>query len=96
MTGNPENPVPHPHGLVDRLRFWSHDDDDERSEAADRIEALEAALADLVDDEPCRLDHHGGCQAHGFLEPPCGVATALVLLDAAGFHAPEPPVGEGQ
>lgn len=24
-------------------------------------------LKSLVDDEPCSLDHHGGCQSHGYL-----------------------------
>lgn len=24
-------------------------------------------LRSLVDDDPCWFDHHGGCQAHGFL-----------------------------
>lgn len=24
-------------------------------------------LESLVDDEECRFDHHGGCQAHGYL-----------------------------
>ncbi len=27
---------------------------------------------DLYDDEPCSFDHHGGCQAHMFLEPEPG------------------------
>jgi len=29
-------------------------------------EALEL-LSELVDPDPCDLDHHGGCQAHGQL-----------------------------
>ena len=24
-------------------------------------------IADLVDPDPCSFDHHGGCQAHGYL-----------------------------
>jgi hypothetical protein len=24
-------------------------------------------LRDLLDDEPCWFDHHGGCQGHGYL-----------------------------
>lgn len=24
-------------------------------------------ISSLVDDDECRFDHHGGCQAHGFL-----------------------------
>jgi hypothetical protein len=26
-----------------------------------------SVLADLVDPDPCWFDHHGGCQAHGYL-----------------------------
>ena len=33
----------------------------------------------LVDDEPCRLDHHGNCQAHN-LENPCTTARARALI----------------
>jgi hypothetical protein len=56
-------------------------------EAADRIEALTAEnewLKELlrrnIDDEPCRLDHHGYCQAH-YLEEDCSVAAALAALE---------------
>jgi hypothetical protein len=54
---------------------------------ADRIEALTAEnewLKELlrrnIDDEPCRLDHHGYCQAH-YLEEDCSVAAALAALE---------------
>ena len=47
--------------------------------AADRIEKLEAALAGLIDDEPCWYDHHGYCQAH-FITSPCEMAIARAAL----------------
>lgn len=28
---------------------------------------LKQLLADMVDPDPCWFDHHGGCQAHGYL-----------------------------
>lgn len=31
------------------------------------IAAKRELLESLVDDEPCSFDHHGGCQAHGYL-----------------------------
>lgn len=43
-----------------------------------------SVMAELVDTEPCWFDHHGGCQAHGFisLEPgeKCPHAQAKELL----------------
>jgi hypothetical protein len=33
-----------------------------------RAEAAEAILRDLVDPDDCWFDHHGYCQAHGWLE----------------------------
>jgi len=30
------------------------------------VKALREAAEDLIDDTPCRLDHHGYCQAHGW------------------------------
>ena len=41
-------------------------------ERADRLAEATALLAEFVDDDPCQLDHHGGCQTHGFLEPEPG------------------------
>mgnify|MGYP001575933990 FL=1 len=29
--------------------------------------ALLGLISSLVDDDECSFDHHGGCQAHGFL-----------------------------
>ena len=37
----------------------------ERARTAKAIDLLR----EFADDDPCRLDHHGGCQTHGFLEP---------------------------
>ena len=33
----------------------------------DEITVPRDLLESLVDDEPCSFDHHGGCQAHGYL-----------------------------
>jgi hypothetical protein len=40
-----------------------------------------ALLARYVDDEPCRIDHDGYCQAHSLSEQPCRNAEARRLLD---------------
>ena len=44
-----------------------------------RIAELEAALQGLIDDEPCRHDHHGYCQTH-FVTAPCEMAAARKAL----------------
>lgn len=31
------------------------------------IEVEKEFLRSLIDDAPCEFDHHGGCQAHGYL-----------------------------
>lgn len=41
-------------------------------------ELLEA----LVDPDPCWFDHHGGCQAHGWLEPDPGAVCPQERLKA--------------
>ena len=40
---------------------------------AKRNVVLEGLVTDLVDSDPCHLDHHGYCQAHGWMkiEPAC-------------------------
>lgn len=47
-----------------------------------------ALIRDLVDSDPCWFDHHGGCQAHGYLslEPgqQCPHAEAKELLERHG------------
>lgn len=47
----------------------------------EEVTALRLALGALVDHEtdPCQLDHHGNCQAHG-VSKPCHVAVAKALL----------------
>ena len=43
-------------------------------------------LMSLVDDEPCRFDHHGGCQAHGYLSlEPGEVCPQWELKDLLGL-----------
>lgn len=32
--------------------------------------------------EPCRLDHHGGCQSHGYLDGPCPIPAIAEHLSA--------------
>ena len=46
----------------------------------------EDLLERFVDDEPCRLDHHGLCQEHHLDGPPCGVAQLRAIL-ASGAKA---------
>ncbi len=57
-------------------------------EAADRIQALTAEVWRLrkllqrnIENEPCRLDHHGYCQTH-YLEEDCSVAAARAALQS--------------
>ncbi len=53
---------------------------------AGEVERLTALIRDLADPDPCWFDHHGGCQAHGYLslEPGerCPHAEAKDLLGA--------------
>ncbi len=47
-------------------------------------------LADLVDRDDCWFDHHGGCQAHGYLSleqgEKCPQHEAKELLAAEGVE----------
>lgn len=52
-------------------------------------EQMRRLLADLVDPDPCWLDHHGYCQAHGLHSPPCPHARAKELLAELGRRADE-------
>jgi hypothetical protein len=56
---------------------------------ADLLQLALGLLADMVDPDDCNYDHHGGCQAHGFLslEPPekCPHQIAKDLLDQEGI-----------
>lgn len=47
----------------------------------DLVEQLRDLLAEFVDDEPCRLDHHGHCQEHMDFGPgECRQKRAKALL----------------
>ncbi len=50
------------------------------------VPQLMRLIRDLVDADPCWFDHHGGCQAHGYLslEPgeKCPHAEAKEILAA--------------
>lgn len=61
---------------------------EEARRAAGRLtaerDALRKALADLLEpfeDEECRLDHHGYCQAH-FVQADCCVKAARTTLNS--------------
>jgi hypothetical protein len=43
---------------------------------------LRELLQDLIDPDPCSFDHHGYCQAHGWMStsPRCPHARAKELL----------------
>jgi hypothetical protein len=48
---------------------------------AEQLREAVDLLATFVDDEPCRFDHHGYCQTHGWLdEGECNVARARRLI----------------
>lgn len=67
------------------------------AKAAELIDLIVAAererwttvLADLTDPDPCWFDHHGGCQAHGFISlrpgEKCPQAHAKELLAEAAI-----------
>jgi len=69
--------VPLAHRMVDEVRTL-------RAGRADLLRLVR----DLLDSDDCWFDHHGGCQAHGYLslEPgeQCPHAEAKALLDAEG------------
>lgn len=50
-------------------------------------------LYDLTDPDPCWYDHHGYCQAHGWMatDPPCAHARAKKILAAANYNPEEQP-----
>ena len=49
-------------------------------------ELLEA-LRGIIDDGPCRFDHHGNCRAHGPTQP-CTMALARAALARATGEVP--------
>lgn len=60
-------------------------DSDPRKITRERIAAIRAR----TDTEPCRLDHHGYCQAHGLDPEPCPVP--VLRLFAAALESYLPP-----
>lgn len=47
------------------------------------VRTLRSLVRDFLDPDPCSLDHHGYCQAHGWLaEGPCPHAMARQILDS--------------
>jgi len=55
----------------DQLTRWLEhvdyaDADESRAMAAELVQ-LRRLIADFTDRDDCRIDHHGGCQAHGYL-----------------------------
>ena len=70
-------------GFNDMAEFW-----DGYAVLGEQRDAVLALLAALVDRDDCWFDHHGGCQAHGFLslQPGelCPHAEAKVLLQEVG------------
>jgi hypothetical protein len=50
---------------------------------AEKTRELRALLSLMTPADPCRLDHHGNCQEHGWFHlngDPCPVAEAQKLL----------------
>jgi hypothetical protein len=41
--------------------------EEQRDRAIARVDKASSLIRDLTDPEPCHFDHHGGCQAHGYL-----------------------------
>jgi hypothetical protein len=85
---SPDGPVVPPHTIGDQLVAVVVNGD---QALAERICALlngdsevRTRLRELTDPDPCWFDHHGGCQAHGFLSlkpgEKCPNARALELL----------------
>ncbi|MFE7744456.1 hypothetical protein [Nocardia sp. NPDC057455] len=55
----------------DRLQYILYDEytafDQVHRQLADELVQLRRLVADFVDPDDCWFDHHGGCQAHGYL-----------------------------
>lgn len=76
--------------IARRLLAWwipEHDEQVRREAAAEQREQITQVLLDLVDPDDCWFDHHGGCQAHGYLSLKpgelCPVAAAKRWIAAA-------------
>lgn len=50
----------HPDQATDYVRPWMHS-------MAHELIQLRQLLRDFTDPDECWFDHHGGCQAHGYL-----------------------------
>ena len=87
-----EHPAP-PIEVLRAAREWAeqhrHPQPDDRMlaivYAAGRRQAaadIQQLIVDLTDEDPCRFDHHGYCQAHGWMatDPRCPHARAKELL----------------
>ncbi|BAD58844.1 hypothetical protein [Nocardia farcinica] len=77
--------------LDDWIANASHPQPDEQRAMAHELVQLRQLVRDLTDPDECWFDHHGGCQAHGYLslEPGelCPHAEAKQLIadwDQAG------------
>lgn len=54
----------------------------ERDKPKEINQELLKALEKMVDDEPCRHDHHGNCQTHD-LSNPCNMAEDRTIIAKA-------------
>lgn len=55
------------HAEVTRLRLDVSVTCGERDQLRAQVAQRDALIRDLADPDPCWFDHHGGCQAHGYL-----------------------------
>lgn len=57
-----------------------YDDDSKIARLRARVEELEGLLREAFEAEarPCRLDHHGSCQEHGWVRDDVGPQECLV------------------
>ncbi|MBF6289290.1 hypothetical protein [Nocardia cyriacigeorgica] len=53
--------------LDDWIEHASHPQPDEQRAMAHELAQLRQLVRDLTDPDECWFDHHGGCQAHGYL-----------------------------
>ncbi|HET7128956.1 MAG TPA: hypothetical protein VFJ93_07770 [Gaiellaceae bacterium] len=79
------------------IEFEQQLDDDAARDVLGTIDRQERQIADLrealepfIDDEPCRFDHHGGCQTHGFLNIEPGDVCGMVFARRVLAERPQP------
>lgn len=76
--------------LTEWVERSSYPDADDAHAMVDELVYLRVLLADFIDPDPCWFDHHGGCQAHGYLtlEPGemCPHEEARRYLDEVKDH----------